>query len=257
MSSDLFINLLRPAVIQILRAQGFHGAKPSVVDTLTDITARYIVLLTTRTLEFSQHNHDDALPSVTDVRLAMQDCGLLVPTLTPSEEIWKEMLRKPLEDYEESTGARANEAERRDAEDTADVREFVNWFESKANKELGRIASLRVGKPAPQPVGTTEALDQMEMEDYLTTLMKKHSKTGVESRFKGTVLGHDLDPRSIKIEGGPVDSINEWCRRTREKSAKLAETAQEKGDMDTELDDDEDALGSPDAFGSPDEMIVE
>jgi transcription initiation factor TFIID subunit 3 len=52
--------------------------------------------------------------------------------------------------------------------------------------------------------------------------MKKHSKTGVESRFQGTVLGHPSDPRPVKIEGGPVDSIQEWCRRTRENAAKTA-----------------------------------
>ena len=50
-------------------------------------------------------------------------------------------------------------------------------------------------------------------------LMKKHSKTGVESRFQGTVLGNSSDPRPVKIEGGPADSIQEWCRRTREKAA--------------------------------------
>lgn len=57
--------------------------------------------------------------------------------------------------------------------------------------------------------------------------MKKHSKTGVESRFQGTVLGHSSDPRPIKIEGGPVDSIQEWCRKTREQAAKGAKEALE------------------------------
>ena len=52
--------------------------------------------------------------------------------------------------------------------------------------------------------------------------MKKHSKTGVESRFQGTVLGHPADPKPIKIEGGSVDSIQDWCQKTRERSAKLA-----------------------------------
>lgn len=53
----------------------------------------------------------------------------------------------------------------------------------------------------------------------ITALMKKHSKTGVESRFQGTVLGHSGDPKPIRIEGGPVDSIEAWCRRTREQAA--------------------------------------
>jgi transcription initiation factor TFIID subunit 3 len=55
-------------------------------------------------------------------------------------------------------------------------------------------------------------------------LMKKHSKTGVESRFQGTVLGVPSEPKTIKIEGGGADSIEEWCRKTRERAAKEAES---------------------------------
>lgn len=53
--------------------------------------------------------------------------------------------------------------------------------------------------------------------------MKKHSKTGVESRFQGTALGIPSDVRPVKIEGGGPDSIDEWNRRTREKAVKAAE----------------------------------
>jgi transcription initiation factor TFIID subunit 3 len=52
--------------------------------------------------------------------------------------------------------------------------------------------------------------------------MKKHSKTGVESRFQGTVLGVPAEPKTVKIEGGGAESIEEWCRRTREKAAEVA-----------------------------------
>lgn len=54
--------------------------------------------------------------------------------------------------------------------------------------------------------------------------MKKHSKTGVESRFQGTVLGIPSDIKPVKIEGGGPDSIEEWNRRTREKAIKAAES---------------------------------
>ena len=54
--------------------------------------------------------------------------------------------------------------------------------------------------------------------------MKKHSKTGVESRFQGTVLGVPGEPKSVKIEGGGAESIEEWCRRTQEKAAEAAAT---------------------------------
>ena len=57
--------------------------------------------------------------------------------------------------------------------------------------------------------------------------MKKHSKTGVESRFQGTVLGVPAEPKTVKIEGGAAESIEEWCRKTRERAAKTAESKRE------------------------------
>lgn len=218
-SEDLFSSLLRPAVLHILRASGFHYGKPSAVDTVVDITARYLTLLAERTAENAWLNHNDPAPNLTDVRMAMQDCGLLVPTMTAGEEEWKQILRKPLDLYNEESGARDAEAQRRDAEDTADVRDFIDWVKGEQNKEIRRIA----GTYKPVATNPTEQLDQLEMEDYLNTLMKKHSKTGVESRFQGTVLGVPAEPKPIKIEGGGAESIEEWCRQTREKSAQAAE----------------------------------
>ncbi len=60
--------------------------------------------------------------------------------------------------------------------------------------------------------------------------MKKHSKTGVESRFQGTVLGIPSEMKPIKIEGGGPDSIEEWNRRTRDKAIKAAESSAESHD---------------------------
>ncbi|KAF2468167.1 uncharacterized protein BDR25DRAFT_265839 [Lindgomyces ingoldianus] len=225
-ASDLFRTLLRPAVLHILRASGFHSAKPSVIDTLVDLTSRYLLLVASRTAHNAYSNHNDLTPDITDVRMAMQDCGILVPSLTAAEELWKDKLRKPLDDYEEETGARAKEERRRDAEDTADVNEFIEWAKGDHNMEIHRIA----GTAKPQNMTETEALDAMEMEDYLNTLMKKHSKTGVESRFQGTALGSASEAKHVRIEGGPVDSIQDWCRRTREKAAKMAESAPKNHD---------------------------
>jgi len=61
--------------------------------------------------------------------------------------------------------------------------------------------------------------------------MKKHSKTGVDSRYQGTVIGKAAELRSVKIEGGAEDSIEEWCRKTREQAAKATITPRENVDM--------------------------
>ncbi|KAG9201135.1 hypothetical protein G6514_006047 [Epicoccum nigrum] len=224
--NDLFLNLLRPAVLHILRATGFHYGKPSAVDTVVDLTARYLTLLAERTAYNAYSNHNDLEPDLSDVRMAMQDCGLLVPTMTAGEELWKEYLRKPLEEYNGESGAREMEERRRDAEDTADVNEFIDWVTGEQNREIRRIA----GTYKPVATNPTEQLDQLEMEDYLNTLMKKHSKTGVESRFQGTVLGIQSETKPVKIEGGGPDSIEEWNRRTVEKAIKAAESKAESNE---------------------------
>lgn len=163
-TDDLFQTLLRPAVMHILRAAGFNGAKPSVVDTVVDLTARYLTLLASRTAYNAYSNHNDLNPDISDVRMAMQDCGLLVPTMTAAEELWKEILRKPLEEYDEASGARAKEEKRRDAEDTADVTAFTDFFQGDYHREIQRIAGV-LKQP---PMTMVEHLDAVEMDDYLS-----------------------------------------------------------------------------------------
>ena len=57
--------------------------------------------------------------------------------------------------------------------------------------------------------------------------MKKHSKTGADSRFQGTILGKPADPKPIRIEGWEAESIEQWCQITREKAIKSPESALE------------------------------
>lgn len=47
-------------------------------------------------------------------------------------------------------------------------------------------------------------------------LKKKHSKTGEESRYQGTVLGIKAEDKLVKIEGGGFESIQAWEARLRE-----------------------------------------
>jgi transcription initiation factor TFIID subunit 3 len=61
--------------------------------------------------------------------------------------------------------------------------------------------------------------------------MKKHSKTGVDARYQGTLIGKPAELRPVKIEGGAEESIEEWCRKTRERAAKATVTLRENVDM--------------------------
>ncbi|KAF3346211.1 Sterol esterase 2 [Verticillium dahliae VDG2] len=61
--TPLFHALLRPCILQILRATGYHATRPAVLDTLTELAARYLLTLCRHTAARAlDHNppHDPA-----------------------------------------------------------------------------------------------------------------------------------------------------------------------------------------------------
>ncbi len=118
----LFHTLLRPCVLQILRAQGFHGARTSVVDSLTDLAARYLYGLCAKTAQHMLVNDSagdsGAAPTLPDVRMALEDFGALLPEAACEEQEW-------LGAEDESGGG---------------VADFVRWFAGARNREIRRVA---------------------------------------------------------------------------------------------------------------------
>lgn len=117
---SLHHSLLRPCILHILRAAGYHSTRPSVLDTLTDLAARYMLLLAQTTANHAALNHTEpelALEiSISDVRMAMQDCGALAP-------------EKVMEDQEFDG-----------QEDLRGVEAFLAWATGAGNHEIRRIA---------------------------------------------------------------------------------------------------------------------
>ncbi|KAI9876805.1 MAG: hypothetical protein M1830_005679 [Pleopsidium flavum] len=182
----LYSSLLRPPILHILRAAGFHGTRPAVLDTLVDLTARYIMLLGSVTASNAYSNHNDACPDITDLHMALQDVGALPPQMDPTEESWN------------------------GEEDLRGLEAFLDWMKGDGNMEIRRIAGLA---PTEGEVIDVETLGQKE--DYLTALKKKHSKTGEESRYQGTALGIEGEDKVVRIEGGHAESIQAWEARNR------------------------------------------
>lgn len=108
--------LLRPCVLHVLRAAGYHSTKPSVLDALTDIAGRYMLLLATSTSNYAAINHAELEVSIEDVRMAMQECAAFVP-----EKVWEDQIFD-------------------DEEDTRGVDLFIEWAKGSANKEIRRVA---------------------------------------------------------------------------------------------------------------------
>ncbi|KAL2158486.1 hypothetical protein VTH06DRAFT_4253 [Thermothelomyces fergusii] len=212
----LFHALLRPAVLQILRATGYHAAKTSVIDSVTDLAARYFLHICHLTAVFATHNNEGLPPSpspsppppggggaapsaaeanpavpaptVVDVRMALQRAGALLP-----ERI-------------------AEEQEYVGEEDTRGVDSFIAWAMGPVNREIARIALD----------GNDEAAD------YLDALKKKHSKNDDDSKFLGTLLGRSIEHGDVLVEGGECPSILEWEERRRRASEKTPEPPRDR-----------------------------
>ncbi|KAL8833087.1 MAG: hypothetical protein Q9170_004520 [Blastenia crenularia] len=185
-SNALHTSLLRPPILHILRAAGFHATKPEVLDTVVDLAARYLSMLAIKAAAHAQDNHNDSILNITDVRMALEDVGAFQPQLSAMEE--------------RITGQ----------EDVRGVESFIRWMKGEEHHEIRRIAGM-VDTEASMP-----GLDMpADKEDFLTALKKKHNKTGESSRFQGTVLGSFAEDKPLRIEGGPSDSLQDWAAKLR------------------------------------------
>jgi transcription initiation factor TFIID subunit 3 len=110
--------LLRPAVLQILRAQGYYSCKPSVLDMFTELAAEYIYTTADATRRAMEHNHPET-PMITlpDLRQGLEHVGAF----------------------------KLDENKREDREYAGDsvlrgIERFKSWFEEKQNQRITRIA---------------------------------------------------------------------------------------------------------------------
>lgn len=140
MSSHSFhISLLRPPILHILRAAGFHATRPAVLDTIVDLASRYLILIASKTSFYALSNHNELPPTIVDVRMALQDVGALSPQISFMEE------------------------QVRGEEDTRGMDAFIEWIKGEENQEIRRIAGLT---PSPGEMVEIEAEGR---EDFLTS----------------------------------------------------------------------------------------
>lgn len=145
-ANALYSSLLRPPILHILRAAGFHATRPAVLDTIVDLAARYLTLLAAKTASHALTNHNDLTPTITDVRMALQDVGALWPQTGMMEE--------------QCLGE----------EDTRGVDAFIEWMKGEGNNEIRRIAGLA---RVPGEVIDLDAVG--EKEDFLAGLSFAHA----------------------------------------------------------------------------------
>ncbi len=194
---SLFHHLLRPSIVQILRAQGFHSTQTSAVDSLTDLTARYLYALCEATAHHMGHlgsssGDGGARPSIVDVRMALQDCGAIVPNAVFTEQAWH-------------------------GEDTRGVDAFIAWAGGLRNKDIKRIALDGDTVNTDYLSGELAYVRSLGVVYVLAVLTKsppalknKHSHAGEDSKYSGSVLGSGNEHGEVAIEGGEAKSIRMW-----------------------------------------------
>ena len=144
-SRDLYIALLRPPILQILRAAGFTATRPTVLDTVVDLASRYLILIASKTALFAQSNHNDLTPTIVDTRMALQEIGAFWPQVSIMEE------------------------QVRGEEDMRGIERFVAWMKGEANQEIRRVAGLL---PSDGEIIGTEMEEKV---DFLTSLSSLYS----------------------------------------------------------------------------------
>jgi transcription initiation factor TFIID subunit 3 len=149
-TADIHSSLLRPAVLQILRAAGFNHARPAVVDTVTDLAARYLSLIASSTAQNATSTHNGFAPTIQDVRLALTENGALYPQMSAAEESVKD----PVE---------LENGEVVPFEDLRGVNGFVAWAQGEVNKGIRRVAGFGGDEMNVEQI----AAGTDEKEDYL------------------------------------------------------------------------------------------
>lgn len=137
-------SLLRPPVLHILRAAGFHSTRSAVLDSLVDLAGQYLqILANAAAAQCAEHQRLDE-PQLEDIRIAMEECGVFKPQLQVTEE---DFLGE---------------------EDLRGVEAFIEWAMGDRSREIRRIAAL--GKD-----GGKDALSGVQIsgtgtgEDFLTS----------------------------------------------------------------------------------------
>lgn len=185
-STQFYHALLRPTVLQILRAQGYYSCTPAVLDVVTDLVARHLMALCEQTARNSENLPWPTQPTIVEVRKALEESGVFGPIRTHTAEQWATK------------------------EDTSGVDSFISWAKGEKNRKIRKVAGA-----LQEQNDLDEAADE-PVTDYLSALKKKHNKNDQDSKYAGTILGKGIDHGEILIEGGDVTSIREWSQKMRD-----------------------------------------
>lgn len=178
----------------------------------------------------ARNNHNETIPTITDIRMALEECGVIGGERSAGEESWAETFRLPVEEMgrEGAPGAgerMRGEKRRRENDDLAGVARFEGWLDGKEYKELLRVAGMGQEEAKTSAAATAVAWkvggEGVRVEGVLEQVMKRQARGGDadgSERLVGTVLGRSAEweeGRRLVLEGGP-EGLREWEERVKE-----------------------------------------
>ncbi|KAI0896951.1 hypothetical protein F4806DRAFT_415701 [Annulohypoxylon nitens] len=191
---ELHHALLRPVVLQIMRAQGYHSSTPATVDAFTSLVAKYMMTISHRVAKIAvsrDENGISCIPDITDVRMALEDCGAFMPNKEFTEQIYY------------------------GKEDTRGVDSFIQWAMGPKNARIRKVAGL--DKPTAG-VPEIEGAEEPKETDYLSALKRKHNRTGDDSKYANTILGRGI------AEAEPKENpLREWAEQMHKRANRAPE----------------------------------
>ncbi|KAI1093573.1 hypothetical protein F5B19DRAFT_491416 [Rostrohypoxylon terebratum] len=181
---ELHHALLRPVILQIMRAQGYHSSTPATVDAFTSLVARYMMTVSRRVAKVASardENGVSCVPDITDVRMALEDCGAFKPNKEFTEQVYY------------------------GKEDTRGVDNFIQWAMGPKNMRIRKVAGL--DKPTAGEA-EIEGAEEFRETDYLSSLKRKHNRTGDDSKYASTILGRGVVEPELR-----ENPVREWAER--------------------------------------------
>ncbi|QLG74871.1 hypothetical protein HG535_0H01980 [Zygotorulaspora mrakii] len=176
---DFYFGLLKVSIIQLLKSHGFERAKPSSVDTLTDLYIRYLGLLTAEIIKLAQARvgPSDTI-ALQDITIAFQNLGLIKPV-------------DVLDVYDENPELPSDMG----------VRKFKDWCLNNPQEKGARIVAFPTGDLLRTTARTSKPLSLIP--EYINQLQNDSNKEGSKENSEEEKLIEEL------INNGDVD---DWIR---------------------------------------------
>jgi histone H3/H4 len=214
MTSEIYFSLARISCIHIFRAAGIDRCSPQLLDAVTDIVIRHLMLLASkcsRNAELSGRNSVE----IQDLALAMEQIGSIYP-------------RCILDPFDA------------DPNGIKGFSDFIDWAKGPVPDQVRRLSKQAMPDPViatgtvqfgdkEQENGDEKSSENAKQTDWLSNLSRKRAKIGQEKRFKGTVLSglvgeeDDEDTSEIRIAGGPL-SIDEFYEKMKSATIEVMES---------------------------------